>query len=134
MEGQGTQRGVAPGTAAADEGLTRVDQAEFGQMVDGGAGIPHIELAPVEVQGLAIGTAIAGTAPVVEVGHGETALGPVLDACIEHRVAGRGRSAMDEHHQWRRGFGANGRIEEAMGLAIATGVVDGARAADPVGG
>ncbi|MNF61069.1 hypothetical protein D3C84_427010 [compost metagenome] len=128
MERQGAEGGVAAGTAAADKRALRVDQLALGQVPDHGAGIFDVNLAPAQVQGLAIVPAIAAAATVIEVGHGEAALGPELDARIEHRIAGRGRPAMQEHHQ-RRLFagrhhtgGVARRVEEGVGLlALAAG-------------
>jgi hypothetical protein len=88
VEGQGAEGGVAACAAAADECLGRVDQAALGQMGDDGAGVFDIGHAPVQVQALAIGAAVAGAAAIVEVGDGKAALGPVLDFRVEHRVAG----------------------------------------------
>ena len=130
LERQRTQRGVAPGAAPADERLRRVDQPLPCQEVDHRAGILHVHFAPAQVQGLAIGAAIAAAATVVEVGHGKAALGPVLDARVEHREARRGRSAMHEHHQRRRLDTIHGRVEEGVRLGIAAGVGDAARLAD----
>lgn len=88
LERQSAQGGVAPGTAAADERLAFVDHALSCQVFDYRAGIGHIALAPALVQCLAVFPTIAGAAPVVEVGHGKAALGPILDTRVEHGITG----------------------------------------------
>ncbi|MNP23105.1 hypothetical protein D3C76_1158030 [compost metagenome] len=134
MERQGAEGGVAAGTAAADKRALRVDQLALGQVPDHRAGIFDVNLAPAQVQGLAIVPAIAAAATVIEVGHGEAALGPVLDAWIEHRVAGRGRAAMDEHQQRRLHLSVHGRVEETVGDAVTAAVAQCLRTADAFGG
>lgn len=86
------------------------------------------------MQGLPIRSAVAAAAAVVEVGHGKAALGPILDARIEHRITGRGRPAMDEHQQRWFFHIADGRVKEPMGLALAAGVAQGLGLADLLGG
>ncbi|MNN89680.1 hypothetical protein D3C81_2075300 [compost metagenome] len=88
MKRQGTQGGVAAGTAAANERVLAIDQALCGEVRHHRAGIFDIHLAPAQMQGLPVRSAVAAAAAVVEVGHGEAALGPILDAWIEHRIAG----------------------------------------------
>ncbi|MCY1406603.1 hypothetical protein D9M71_218740 [compost metagenome] len=122
MKGQGAEGGIAAGAAAADKGLGRVDQLAIGQVLDHRAGILDIDFTPAQVQGLAIRPAVAAAAAVVEVSHGEAALGPVLDTRVERRVARRGRAAMDEHDQGRPFGAVHGRVEETVGNAIAAGV------------
>lgn len=122
-ESQRAQRRVAACAAAAHEGPSRVDAV--GQMGDHGAGIGHVGHAPTLPQRVTIGTAKAAAAAVVEVGDGEATLRPELDTRIEHGVAGRGRPAVQEHHQGRPlALGATmvhiqRRIKEAVGgLAV----------------
>ena len=85
------------------------------------------------MQRLAISPAIATAAAVIEVGHGEAALRPVLDARIEHRVTGRSRATVDEHHQRRFRITGHRRIEEAVCLARTARVAQGLRDADLLG-
>ncbi|MNW12858.1 hypothetical protein D3C71_2106510 [compost metagenome] len=86
------------------------------------------------MQGLSIGPAVATAASIVEVGDGETPLCPVLNARVEHRIAGRGGAAMDEHHQRRFGDIAQGWIKEPVGLACAAGVAQSLWLADVCSG
>ena len=130
---QRTQGGVAAGTAAANKRLVAVDQSAFGEMGDHRAGIFDIHLAPTQMQRLAISPAIAAAAAIVEVGHGKAALRPVLNARIEHRVAGRSRAAVDEHHQRRFRVAVHRRVEETVGFARAARVAQGLRDADLLG-
>lgn len=97
-----------------------------------GAGIFHVHFAPAQVQRLAVGTAITRAAPVIQVGYGKATLGPELDTRVEHRIAGRRRATVDEHHQGWALYAIHGRIEETMGLAIATGVAQCLRPTDAV--
>ncbi|MNQ80275.1 hypothetical protein D3C85_952470 [compost metagenome] len=134
MESQRTQRSVTTGTAAANECFVAVDQSAFGEMADHRACIFDIDITPTQMQRLPVGTAIAAAASVVEVGHSESALRPILDARVEHRIARRRRAAVDEHHQrWFRFAGHRG-IEETVGLTRTAWVAQGLRAADLFGG
>ena len=98
------------------------------------AGVFDIHLTPAQMQGLPIFAAITAAAAIVEIGHGETALCPVLDARIEHGIARRSRAAMDEHHQWRLGVAGHGRVEKAVGFTRAAWVAQGLWATDLLGG
>ncbi|MNC24837.1 hypothetical protein D3C75_729040 [compost metagenome] len=117
VKGQGAKAGVAAGAAAANERLVAVDQASLLEVTDHGAGVLHINITPAQVQCLAIGPAVTAAAAIVEIGHGEAPLCPVLDTRIEHRVTRRSRSAMDEHHQWRFRLAGHRRVEEAVCFA-----------------
>ncbi|MNQ75147.1 hypothetical protein D3C85_899310 [compost metagenome] len=114
---QGAKRCVAAGAAAANEGLVAVDQAPFVEVTDHGASVFDIHIPPAQMKRLTIGPAITAAAAIVEVGHGEAPLCPVLDTRIEHRVTRRSRSAMDEHHQWRFRLAGHRRVEEAVCFA-----------------
>ncbi|MCY1454078.1 hypothetical protein D9M71_711160 [compost metagenome] len=130
MESQSTQRGVPARAASPDECLVAVDQFAFGEMADHSTSIFDIDRPPTQMQCLAVSPAIATAAAVVEVGHGEAALRPVLNARVEHRIARRSRAAVDEHDQrWFRFAGHRG-IEEAVSLARAAWIAQGLRATD----
>ncbi|MNT00953.1 hypothetical protein D3C72_1354030 [compost metagenome] len=122
MECQGAQGGVTPSTATTDKRLLRIDQLAFGQVLNHGAGILDINLTPAQMQGLAVAATVSTAAPIIEVRHGEATLGPVLDAGVECRIAGRGRSTMDEYDQrWPLGA-IHGRVKEAMGDTVTAGI------------
>lgn len=99
VEGQCAKGGVAARAATANKRLVTVDQPALGEPGDYRASIFDIDIAPAQMQRLAISPTVAAAAAVIEVGHGEAALCPVLDTRVEHRVAGRGRAAVDEHHE-----------------------------------
>ena len=88
MECQRAQGGVAPCAAATNKRSAGSNQFLLGEITDNRASIFDIRNAPIQMQGLTIVTAIAGAAAIVEVGHGKAALGPVLNARVEHRVTG----------------------------------------------
>ncbi len=133
MEGQGAERGVPTRTAATDKGLSFVNQAALGQMFHDCTSVFDVRHAPGQVQALPVHATVAAAATIIEVCHGEAAVRPVLNARVQHRVAGRGRAAMDEHHQRRFFRAGHGRIEVAMSLGPATGVTQRLRAADLIG-
>ena len=70
-------------------------------MTDQGHGVFHLDAPPLAGQTQTEGAAEAAGAAVVEIGHGKAALGPELDARVEYGIAGRGWSAVQEHHQRR---------------------------------
>ena len=130
MESQGTQGGVASGTATPNERFVRIDQALLAQIRHRSAGIHDVYLAPALVQGLAVSPSVARAATVIQVGDGEAALSPVLNARVEHGVAGGGRATVDEDQQRGEGIGGVRRVEETMRLCIFTGIREGAGLAD----
>src|SRR3546814_17155121 len=95
------------------------------KVLDHGAGILDIHRAPVQIQRLSIDPAITAAAAVIEIGHGKTALGPVLDKRIKDGLTRRGRSAIEETYQWRFFFGVHGGEQAAMCLAGRRGMAQG---------
>ena len=96
-------------------------------------GVFYVHFAPFQVQSLTVVTAIAAAATVVEVGHGEAALGPVLNARVEHRVTGGGWAAVDKDHQRRFDLTVHRRVEKTVGLAAGRGIAQCLRTADLLG-
>jgi hypothetical protein len=62
-EGEGTKSGVAPGAATADGQALRVDQPLTGQVERPVTAVVDIHHAPVAIQALAVGAAIAADGP-----------------------------------------------------------------------
>src|SRR6266567_3813936 len=102
-ENQRRQRGVAPGTAAADDTALLVHQPLRDQEFCAVDAVVDIDDAPVQVQALTKGAAEAGAAAVIDVEHRDPAAGPELGGEIE-RARGRGGRTAVALDQERRPF------------------------------
>ena len=120
VERQRRERRVAAGAAAARDEPRGVRLPRRHQVRGRIHGIAHVHDAPLAVQPLAIGAAIAGAAAVVHVDHGEAAGRPELHFWVEHRVGGAGRTAVAQHEQRR--YRAGRRAEAAIGGRIVEGM------------
>src|SRR5260221_9116604 len=83
-EGQRAERGVPAGAAAADRQPVAVHQPARDQILRAVDAVVQVYYAPLPVEPLAIGAAVAGAAAVVDIQQGEAAAGPVLVAEAQH--------------------------------------------------
>src|SRR4029453_6533979 len=77
-ESERGQRRVAPGRPAPDAEPVGVDPALLAQPPGSGLAVVEVDHAPVALELVAVGPAVADRSAVVDVDHGEAPAGPVL--------------------------------------------------------
>ena len=102
VEGQRGQDREATGAATLDGQALGVDPAGVHQVIGDGYAVVHVQDPPTAPQAVAVGAAVAGGAPVVDVGHGEAAAGPVGDGQLELGPDRAGRTSVGQHQQRRQ--------------------------------
>ena len=100
-EGKSREGCVAAGAAAANGGAGGIDAPVCREVTQAGDAIVHVHHPPAAFEALAIGTAVAGAAAVVDVGHGPAPRGVVLGAPREVRGGAAGGPAVSDDQQRR---------------------------------
>ncbi len=127
VEGERRKRGVAAGAAAADDQAVAVDPSALRQPLGAVDAVLHVDDTPLAVEAMPIGPAVARAAAVVDVQHGKTAAGPVLDRQPEADAGRARRTAVTNDDQRRRltirvlELGINRRIEKTVCLFAISG-------------
>src|SRR5207302_8871915 len=98
-EGEGAERRVPAGAAAADRQPGGVGVAALDEEPGGRNAVVDVEDPPPALEPLPVLPAVAGAAAVVDVHDAEPAAGPELDLEAEGRRGGGGGPAVREHHQ-----------------------------------
>ena len=109
-ERQGAHRRVPAGAATTDEEAFAVGVATLDQELGGVQAIVQVHDAPVAVQPLAVGPAVARGTAVVHIDHAEPAGGEELQTEIERGGGRARRAAMADHDQRRAISLGSGRI------------------------
>jgi len=100
-EGERAERGVTARAAAANGQPILVNRAPLHKVARAVHTVVHVHDAPLSLQPLTIGPAVAGAAAVVHVEDGDPPAGPILDRQVERAGSGPCRSTVDDDQQWR---------------------------------
>jgi len=106
-KGKGRQGGIATGAATPYRQAVSIDEASASEVKGTIDTIVHIDNTPSAVETLAVGSAVASAATVVDIEDGNAPARPVLKAEVEGTGCGGGRTSVTDHQE-RRLFAVRG--------------------------